>query len=152
MRVVAQRVSRARVTVGSEVVGAIDNGFLLLTGIGPEDNLEDAQALANKISGLRVFADSEGHMNLDIGEAGGRILAVSQFTLMADTRKGRRPSFIRAADPAKAEPLFDEFVRFLAEASGTDVETGQFGAQMDVELVNDGPVTIILETAEGKLI
>lgn len=154
MRLVAQRVSKAQVLVSGEVVGAIDHGLLLLVGIGPDDTERDASALSSKIAGLRVFSDDDGHMNLDVGEVGGGILAVSQFTLMADTRKGRRPSFIGAADPAVAGPLFDAFVQMLrvAVADCVPVETGSFGAQMAVELVNDGPVTIVLETADGRVL
>lgn len=151
MKVVAQRASEGAVRVGDETIGSIGRGLVLLVGIGPDDTVRDAEALADKIAGLRVFSDDAGHMNLDLAAVGGSILAVSQFTLLADLRKGRRPSFVRAAPPELAEPLFDEFVAALCR-HGIEVATGQFGAQMEVALVNDGPVTILLETRDGRVI
>ena len=151
MRVVAQRVSSASVTVEGEVVGQIAHGLLLLVGVAPDDTTADCEAMANKLAGLRIFADDQGHMNRDVLESGGSVLAVSQFTLLADTRKGRRPSFIRAAPPEQAEPMFEVFVSAL-RARDLSVATGRFGANMAVELVNDGPVTIVLESVDGKLV
>lgn len=145
MRVVLQRVSRAEVRVDDVVRGSIGRGYLLLIGFGKEDG--DASRLewmADKIVGLRLFADTEGKMNLDLAEVEGSILVVSQFTLYGDTRKGRRPSFVGAADPEQAEALYDGFVRLLRERVAR-VETGEFGAMMAVDLVNDGPVTLVLE-------
>lgn len=123
----------------------IGPGLLLLVGVAQSDGIEDAGWLAVKIAGLRVFADEAGKMNLSIRDAGGEVLAVSQFTLLADTRKGKRPSFIGAAPPEEAEPLFDRFCESLSEAGVRSVKKGVFGAMMDVALVNDGPVTIVLE-------
>ncbi len=144
MKVVLQRVSRASVQVGGRVVAAIDHGFLLLVGYASEDTDAQLHWMADKIVGLRLFADDEGKMNRDIREVGGAILVVSQFTLYADTRRGRRPSFIGAAPPQQATVKYQRFVQELA-ARGVHVATGEFGAMMDVELVNDGPVTLILE-------
>ena len=144
MRIVLQRVSRARVTVEGRVTGEIGRGLLLLAGFTDGDS-EDALAwMADKIVGLRIFPDDEGKMNRSVQEAGGSLLVVSQFTLYGDTRKGRRPSFIDAARPEIAIPLYERFVDLL-RATGLPVGTGEFGAMMDVELVNDGPVTLILE-------
>jgi D-tyrosyl-tRNA(Tyr) deacylase len=144
MRIVLQRVSRARVTVEGRVTGEIGRGLLLLVGFTDGDT-EDALAwMADKVVGLRIFADDEGKMNRSVQEAGGGLLVVSQFTLYGDTRKGRRPSFIDAARPEIAIPLYERFVALL-RATGLPVGTGEFGAMMDVELVNDGPVTLILE-------
>lgn len=145
MRILVQRVARAQVTVEGNVVGAIGRGLLLLVGVRTGDTPEQAAWLANKVAGLRVFADAEGKMNLDLGQAGGRALAVSQFTLYADATKGNRPSYIDAARPEAAQPLFEQFCALLEAALGTGVERGVFGADMQVELVNDGPVTILLE-------
>ncbi len=144
MKVVLQRVSRASVRVGRRVVAAIDHGFLVLVGYASEDTELQLQWMADKIVGLRLFADDEGKMNRDIREVGGAILVVSQFTLYADARKGRRPSFIGAALPEQAMVKYQQFVQELV-ARGVHVATGEFGAMMDVELVNDGPVTLILE-------
>jgi D-tyrosyl-tRNA(Tyr) deacylase len=148
MRVVLQRVSRAEVRVGERVVGKIAAGFVVLAGFAASDG-EDALAwMADKVLGLRVFADAEGKMNLALADVRGALLVVSQFTLYGDARKGRRPSFVDAAPPEVAIPLYERFVALLRErgaGSGTRVETGEFGAMMDVELVNDGPVTVILE-------
>ena len=145
MRVVLQRVSRARVTVGGAVTGEIGRGHLLLVGFRPEDAAEAVSWMADKIVGLRVFSDPEGKMNLSLEDVGGAVLVVSQFTLYGDTRKGRRPSFVHAAPPSVATPLYEQFVQCLRDRSPGRVETGEFGAMMDVELVNDGPVTLILE-------
>jgi D-tyrosyl-tRNA(Tyr) deacylase len=144
VKVVLQRVSRASVRVGRRVVAAIDHGFLVLVGYASEDTELQLQWMADKIVGLRLFADDEGKMNRDIREVGGAILVVSQFTLYADARKGRRPSFIGAALPEQAMVKYQQFVQELV-ARGVHVATGEFGAMMDVELVNDGPVTLILE-------
>jgi D-tyrosyl-tRNA(Tyr) deacylase len=144
MRIVLQRVSRARVTVAGRVTGEIGRGLLLLAGFTDSDT-EDALAwMAEKVVGLRIFPDDEGKMNRSVGETGGALLVVSQFTLYGDTRKGRRPSFVDAARPEIAIPLYERFVDLL-RATGLEVATGEFGAMMDVELVNDGPVTLILE-------
>ncbi|MBX3472911.1 MAG: D-tyrosyl-tRNA(Tyr) deacylase [Planctomycetes bacterium] len=145
MRILVQRVARAQVTVEGNVVGAIGRGLLLLVGVRTGDTPAHAAWLAHKVAGLRVFADAEGKMNLDLGQAGGRALAVSQFTLYADATKGNRPSYIDAARPEAAQPLFEQFCALLEAALGTRVERGVFGADMQVELVNDGPVTILLE-------
>jgi D-aminoacyl-tRNA deacylase len=145
VRIVLQRVKNASVSVGGERISGIGPGLLLLVGVAKGDEEATADWLVEKVAGLRVFADSDGKMNLDVREAGGEILAVSQFTLLADTRKGKRPSFVGAAPPDEAEPLFDYFCEQLREAGIRSVETGSFGAMMDVELLNDGPVTIVLE-------
>jgi D-aminoacyl-tRNA deacylase len=145
MRIVLQRVKNASVTVGDERVSEIGAGLLLLVGVASGDGEAEADWLARKISGLRIFNDREGKMNLSVQDAWGEILAVSQFTLLADTRKGKRPSFVGAASPEEAERLFDYFCERLRAASAGPVKTGVFGAMMDVALVNDGPVTIILE-------
>jgi D-tyrosyl-tRNA(Tyr) deacylase len=145
MRLVLQRVKNASVTVGDERVSEIGAGLLLLVGVASGDGEAEANWLARKVSGLRIFNDREGKMNLSVRDAGGEVLAVSQFTLLADTRKGKRPSFVGAAPPEEAERLFDYFCERLREADAHPVKTGVFGAMMDVALVNDGPVTIILE-------
>lgn len=145
MRIVLQRVKSASVTVAEELVSEIGVGLLLLVGVAAEDDEGSADWLADKIAGLRVFNDESGKMNLGILDVEGDILAVSQFTLLADTRKGKRPSFVQAARPEKAEPLFDHFCERLRAAGVRSVETGRFGAMMDVALVNDGPVTIVVE-------
>jgi D-aminoacyl-tRNA deacylase len=152
VRVLAQRVTRARVTVGQETTGEIGPGFVLLVGVTLDDTAAAADLLARKVANLRVFDDADGNLNrsaLDLLEAGEPIgmLVVSQFTLYADCRKGRRPSFVQAAPPAIAEPLVDRFADGL-RALGLPVETGRFGAEMQVELINDGPVTIWLDTAD----
>ena len=144
MRAVVQRVSRAAVRVDGETVGAIGRGFVVLAGFAPADDEPALVWMAEKLAGLRVFGDAEGKMNLGITEVGGAMLVVSQFTLYGDASKGRRPSFVAAAPPDQAEPLYDRFVVLLRER-GVRVETGRFGAMMDVELVNDGPVTLLLE-------
>jgi D-tyrosyl-tRNA(Tyr) deacylase len=144
MRVVFQRVSRASVTVAGRVTGAIGRGALLLVGFTHGDGPVALEWMADKVLGLRVFADDDGKMNRDLGECGGALLVVSQFTLYGDARKGRRPSFVAAAPPADAERLYDAFLAAL-RSRGARVESGVFGAMMAVELVNDGPVTLLLE-------
>ncbi|MFT8871491.1 MAG: D-aminoacyl-tRNA deacylase [Sporolactobacillus sp.] len=150
MRVVLQRVSEAHVDIEGVCVGRIDRGFLLLVGIGQSDGSDDVSLLADKISGLRVFEDEKGKMNRAIGEAGGAVLSVSQFTLYGDVRHGRRPSFSAAARPETAKLLYEAFNRRLGD-HGIRVSTGQFGADMAVSLVNDGPVTLIIESEQGML-
>ena len=145
MRIVLQRVKNASVTVEDERISEIGAGLLLLVGVAQGDGEAEADWLAQKVAGLRIFNDEEGKMNLSVRDVGGEILAVSQFTLLADTRKGKRPSFVRAAPPEEAEPLFDYCCERLREAGVGSVKTGSFGAMMDVELTNDGPVTIVLE-------
>jgi D-tyrosyl-tRNA(Tyr) deacylase len=144
MRVVLQRVSRASVTVGGRVTGAIGRGFLLLAGFHTTDTPEQCDWMATKVAGLRLFPDDEGKMNRDLTEVDGGVLVVSQFTLYGDTERGRRPSFIEAARPELAVPLYERFLAQL-RAAGLRVEAGEFGADMQVELLNDGPVTLILE-------
>ncbi|MDF1664581.1 MAG: D-aminoacyl-tRNA deacylase [Planctomycetota bacterium] len=147
MRAVLQRVTKAKVTVDSSVVGEIDGGLLVLLGVGQDDSQEEALVLARKLAQLRIFRDNEGKMNLSLIDSGGSVLVVSQFTLFGDCRKGRRPSFNKAARPEQAIPLYEFFCQTLREM-GLNVETGRFGAMMDVNLVNDGPVTILLDTDE----
>jgi D-tyrosyl-tRNA(Tyr) deacylase len=144
MRAVVQRVSRASVRVDGAVVGSIDSGLLVLLGVTHTDGLEQARRLAEKIVHLRLFPDGDGKMNRSVLDVGGAVLAVSQFTLYGDAQKGRRPGFIAAARPEQAEPLYEQFVSAVRE-HGVRVETGRFGAMMQVELVNDGPVTLVLE-------
>ena len=145
MRIVLQRASEASVTVAGERVSETGCGLLLLVGVARGDGNAEADWLAEKVAGLRIFNDEEGKMNLSVRDVGGEILAVSQFTLLADTGKGKRPSFIGAARPEEAEPLFAYFCERLRAAGVGSVKTGVFGAMMDVALVNDGPVTIVLE-------
>ena len=147
MRAVCQRVIRARVVVDGEVVGEIGHGWMVLLGVGPHDDEQTAARIADKIVGLRVFEDEAGKMNRSVLDVGGAVLLVSQFTLYADTSRGRRPGFTGAAPPAIAEPLVNRVADLIRER-GLTVATGRFGAQMAVELVNDGPVTIVL-TDEG---
>ena len=144
MRVVLQRVSRAAVRIDGQTVGEIGRGFVVLAGFAPADGEATLAWMADKIVGLRLFADAEGKMNLPLADVGGALLVVSQFTLYGDASKGRRPSFVDAAPPAQAEALYDRFVALVRER-GVAVQTGRFGAMMDVELVNDGPVTLVLE-------
>lgn len=144
MKVVLQRVARASVTVAGRVTGSIERGFVLLVGFTHGDGHEQLEWMAEKIIGLRVFSDRDGKMNRDIVESRGAVLVVSQFTLYGDVRKGRRPSFVAAAAPQLAERLYLEFLQAL-RSRGVPVEQGRFGAMMDVDLVNDGPVTLILE-------
>ena len=150
MRIVVQRCSRAEVRIDGRTVGQIGQGFMLLVGITENDTQTEAELLAKKIAQLRVFEDSEGKMNLAIRDVGGAILSISQFTLYADCRKGNRPSFIRAARPEQASPLYDYFNETLRTTYGLTVETGRFGADMKVDFINDGPVTILLDTDELK--
>jgi len=145
VRVVLQRVKSASVTVDGVRISEIGQGLLLLVGVAGGDGEKEADWLADKVAGLRIMGDVEKKMNLSVRDVGGEILAVSQFTLLADTRKGKRPSFVRAAPPDEAEKLFDYFCERLREAGAGPVKTGSFGAMMDVALVNDGPVTIVLE-------
>ncbi|MGI6161285.1 MAG: D-aminoacyl-tRNA deacylase [Christensenellales bacterium] len=145
MRAVVQRVLRASVSIDGQTVSSVKRGFLALIGVSVDDTEADAEYIADKISGHRVFADSEGKMNLSILDIGGEVLAVSQFTLYGDCKKGRRPSFIRAAAPDKGERLY-ELVAFKLREHGIPVKTGIFGADMQVELINDGPVTILLDS------
>lgn len=146
MRVVIQRVSSASVAVDGEVIGAIDKGFLILLGIETDDNEEDVAWLSKKIVALRIFADEQGLMNQDILNVGGSILLISQFTLHAAYKKGNRPSFIKAARPEQAIPLYESMKTQLELLLGKSVATGKFGADMQVALVNDGPVTIIMDS------
>ena len=144
MRVVLQRVSRAKVTIEGRISGAIERGFCLLVGFTHTDTIEQVRWMAEKVVGLRVFQDVEDKMNLALADIGGAILVVSQFTLYGNAEKGRRPSFIDAARPELAIPLYESFIAEL-RGKGVRVETGEFGAMMDVELVNDGPVTLVLD-------
>lgn len=144
MRVLLQRVSRAEVSVGGRMTGAIGRGFLLFVGLTHADTEAQLAWMAEKVIGLRLFGDADGKMNLGLDDVGGALLVVSQFTLYGDAQKGRRPSFIDAARPEQAVPLYERFVTMLRER-GARVETGEFGAVMDVELVNEGPVTLWLE-------
>jgi D-aminoacyl-tRNA deacylase len=145
VRIVLQRVKEASVTVEGDTISSIGPGLLLLVGVANNDSESEAGWLAEKISGLRIMGDEDGKMNRSVKDTGGAVLAVSQFTLLADTRKGRRPSFIEAAQPDEAAPLFDYFCERLRAAGVGQVEKGRFGAMMDVALVNDGPVTIVME-------
>ena len=150
MRVVIQRVSRAEVRIDGVVSGAIDRGLCILLGIEDEDQRDDADWLAAKIAKLRIFNDAEGKMNADLADIGGRVLVVSQFTLHAKTKKGNRPSFIRAARPEHAVPLYEYFVQACKRETGQPVATGEFGASMAVDLVNDGPVTLWIDTKDKE--
>jgi len=145
MRALIQRVSEASVTVENEIVGQIGTGFMILLGVKEGDTQDDADYLAQRVSALRIFSDSEGKMNLDLNDAGGNVLVVSQFTLHADTKKGNRPSYVRAAAPQLAEELYERFAERLRMLLGEDrVATGTFRTMMKVALVNDGPVTVML--------
>jgi D-tyrosyl-tRNA(Tyr) deacylase len=144
MRIVVQRVRSARVLVAGHAITEIGKGLVILLGIGPEDSEEQARALSDKLAHLRIFEDSQGKMNLSLLEVQGQAMVVSQFTLYADTRKGRRPSFVGAAQPKVARPLVEKFAELL-RAQGIPTQTGEFGAHMLVEIANDGPVTIWLE-------
>jgi D-tyrosyl-tRNA(Tyr) deacylase len=148
MRAVIQRVSQASVMVEGQVTGAIERGLLVLLGVATDDTDDDAHQLADKIVQLRIFEDDAGKMNLSLGEAGGAMLVVSQFTLYGDCRKGRRPSFIAAAPPELAERLYQTFIAAVG-TQGIRVETGRFRAHMDVALVNDGPVTLLLDSRKA---
>jgi D-tyrosyl-tRNA(Tyr) deacylase len=145
VRAVVQRVSRAEVRVDGAVVGRIGHGLCVLVGAADDDSDEDVAWLADKVVGLRIFADDAGQMNRALADVGGALLVVSQFTLYGDCRKGRRPSFVKAMRPELAEPLYEKFVA-AARATGVPVETGRFRAMMEVELVNDGPVTLLLDS------
>jgi D-tyrosyl-tRNA(Tyr) deacylase len=145
MRALIQRVSQARVRIEGKTVGEISRGLLVLLGITHDDTIEKAKWLADKIVSLRIFADQDAKMNLSVHDAGGAVLIVSQFTLYGDARKGRRPSFIQAAGPEHAVPLYEVFINAV-KAMGIPTATGRFGAMMQVELVNDGPVTLMIET------
>jgi D-tyrosyl-tRNA(Tyr) deacylase len=147
MRACVQRVSSARVVVDGETVGEIGRGLLVLLGVAVTDDDADLRWLVDKVIGLRVFNDDEGKMNLALADVGGALLVVSQFTLLGDCRKGRRPSFIAAAPPEQAERVYEQFVA-AARAAGVPVATGKFRTHMDVELVNDGPVTLVIDSAE----
>ena len=146
MKTVIQRATRASVSIGGTIKSSIGKGLMVLVGIEEADDDSDVEWLCNKIVQLRIFDDNEGFMNLSVLETGGEILAVSQFTLHAKTRKGNRPSYIMAARPEKAVPLYNKFVKKLSELMGKEIKTGEFGAMMDIELVNEGPVTIIIDT------
>ncbi|MCB0699176.1 MAG: D-tyrosyl-tRNA(Tyr) deacylase [Chitinophagales bacterium] len=146
MRAVIQRVSEASVTIDGEVMSSIGLGFMILLGIETEDNEEDADWLCKKIAGLRVFSDDAGLMNNDLNSANGEVLVVSQFTLHASYKKGNRPSFIKAARPEQAIPLYEYFVKQLTAITAKQVKTGEFGANMKVTLINDGPVTIVMDS------
>ena len=148
MRIVVQRCSRAEVRIGGQVVGRIGKGFMVLVGITDGDTRAEADLLAKKVAQMRVFEDAEGKMNLGLKEVEGAILSISQFTLYADCKKGNRPSFIKAARPETAAPLYDYFNELLRKEYGLQVETGRFGADMKVDFINDGPVTILLDTTE----
>jgi D-aminoacyl-tRNA deacylase len=148
MRAVVQRVTRAQVTVGGEVVGRIERGLLVLLGVAGTDQEADADYLAEKVAGLRIFEDDAGKMNRAVGEIGGAVLVVSQFTLYGDVRRGKRPSFDEAAPPEQARRLYEHFVERI-RAAGLRCETGRFQEMMQVELVNDGPVTILLDSGKA---
>lgn len=148
MRVIVQRALNATVTIDGSVVGQIDKGFLLLVGITHSDTEKEAQLLAKKVANLRIMEDPEGKMNLSLAQTEGAILSISQFTLYGDCRKGNRPAFIDAARPEQAEPLYNYFNTLLRNEYGLHVETGVFGADMKVSFINDGPVTIILDSAD----
>jgi D-tyrosyl-tRNA(Tyr) deacylase len=147
MKACIQRVSSANVVVAGETVGEIGRGLLVLLGVAAEDNDEDLRWMVDKVVGLRIFNDADGKMNLALSDVGGELLVVSQFTLLGDCRKGRRPSFIAAAPPEKAERMYEEFVA-AARQLGVRVATGRFRAHMEVELVNDGPVTLVIDSAD----
>ena len=146
MRIVVQRVLRSSVEIGGQLRSQIGRGLLVLVGICAEDGMEDIEWLAGKLLRLRIFDDPDGVMNLDVAQAGGQIMVVSQFTLMASTRKGNRPSYIKAAPEAVSRPLYEAFVECVGRMSGTQPATGEFGADMQISLVNDGPVTIIIDS------
>ena len=150
MRTVIQRVSGASVSIDGKIKSSIKNGLLVLVGIEDADNDTDVDWLCSKIIQLRIFNDTQGVMNLSVMDVNGEILAVSQFTLHAKTKKGNRPSYIKAAQPEKAIPLYEKFVNRLSDLMGQEIKTGEFGAMMMIELVNDGPVTIIIDTKEKE--
>ena len=146
MRVVIQRVSKASVTINEAIFSSIAQGLFVLVGVENSDNEEDAQWLAGKIARIRIFSDEQGLMNCALNDINGQLLVVSQFTLHAATKKGNRPSFIKAARPESAIPLYEKFVKYLETESNTSVKTGVFGADMQIELINDGPVTITMDS------
>jgi D-aminoacyl-tRNA deacylase len=146
MLAVIQRVSEASVTIDGKVKASIDHGFLVLLGIAPTDTKEDVEWLSKKIAGMRIMGDREGKMNLSLKDTNGELLLISQFTLFANTLKGNRPSFIGAAKPEVAIPLYREFIKSLESDLGKAIQTGEFGAEMQVKLINEGPVTIIIDT------
>lgn len=151
MKAVVQRVSEAKVTVDDNIVGEIDQGLMILLGITEGDSEKDIEAIVDKLINLRIFEDEDGKMNVSLRDIGGSILSVSQFTLYGDVRKGRRPSFSKAAAPDVAEQLYNQFNDYI-RLQNVDVETGVFGAMMDVSLTNDGPVTFVIESVDGKLV
>jgi D-tyrosyl-tRNA(Tyr) deacylase len=146
MRVVIQRVTEASVQIDEQLYSAIKKGLLIFVGIEVDDTLEDADWLSKKIVSLRVFSDNEGKMNLDIKQLNGEILLISQFTLHAQTKKGNRPSYIRSARPEQAIPLYEKFIELISNELGKSIQTGKFGADMKIQLVNDGPVTILIDS------
>ena len=146
MKAVIQRVSSASVSISGEMVSSIGAGIMILLGVGHEDGPEDIEWLVKKVAALRIFDDADGVMNLSLMDVGGEALVVSQFTLMASTKKGNRPSYIRASRPEIAIPLYERFVVYLSECLGRPVQTGRFGADMQVSLINDGPVTICMDS------
>ena len=146
MRVVIQRVKKASVQVEGEILSEIGRGLVVLLGVGWDDEKKDVEWLTKKISQLRVFDDSQGVMNLSVTEVSGEIMVISQFTLQAKTKKGNRPSYVHAAPPQIAVPLYETFIRQLEEKTGKEIKTGRFGARMQISLINDGPVTIVIDT------
>ncbi|HLT42082.1 MAG TPA: D-aminoacyl-tRNA deacylase [Sphingobacteriaceae bacterium] len=150
MRAVIQRVSQASCKVNGDITGAINKGFLVLLGIETDDTLQDVEWLAQKIANMRIFNDEKGLMNKSLADVDGDILLISQFTLMANTKKGNRPSFIRASKPDHAIPLYEEMIAQLFKLLGKKIETGIFGADMQIELINDGPVTIMMNTKDKE--
>ena len=146
MKIIIQRVSEAKVEIENKITGQIKQGYLILVGVGHDDSTEDITWLVNKVINLRVFSDKDGKMNLSIKDIQGEILIVSQFTLFASTKKGNRPSFINSAKPEVAIPLYEQFIMVMKNQLGQDIETGKFGAAMSVSSVNDGPVTIIIDS------
>ncbi|MBD0399743.1 MULTISPECIES: D-aminoacyl-tRNA deacylase [unclassified Flammeovirga] len=150
MNAVLQRVSFAKVEVGGIVIGEIQKGLMILLGVSQDDEKEDLQWLAKKIVGMRIFSDEEGKMNKSVQDVDGNILLISQFTLQASTKKGNRPSYIGAAHPDKAIPLYEEMINTLHQLTGKEIQTGEFGADMQVSLLNDGPVTIVIDSKDKK--
>jgi D-aminoacyl-tRNA deacylase len=150
MRVVIQRVLNASVSIDNEIKGSIDQGYVILLGIDTEDTIEDCEWLSKKICSLRIFSDAEGKMNLSVTDIGGECLVISQFTLHASTKKGNRPSFIKAAGPEKAIPLYNRFLAEMQQKLKTTVQKGEFGGDMQVTLTNDGPVTIIIDSKKRE--
>ena len=148
MKAIIQRVTKGTVTVKDEIVGRVGKGFVVFLGVGHEDNEEDARYLAKKISGMRIFEDNQGKMNLSLDQVAGGVLVISQFTLYGDTRKGNRPSFVGAAPPEQANRLYEYFIALIKEA-GLPTESGIFQAEMQVEIYNDGPVTLVIESKKG---